>query len=71
VEEFFVEGSGGVRLHCVSPGRRPGKPLMLFLHGFPELWYSWRYQMAAFAEDYDGACAAHAGGGGGVVVVFL
>lgn len=31
----------GMKLHCVSPGgRRPGKPLMLFVHGFPELWYS-------------------------------
>ena len=21
--------------------------------GFPECWYSWRHQMAAFREDYD------------------
>lgn len=26
---------------------------MLFLHGFPECWYSWRHQMAAFGQDYD------------------
>ena len=26
-----------------SNGHR--KPLMLFVHGFPELWYSWRHQM--------------------------
>jgi pimeloyl-ACP methyl ester carboxylesterase len=25
-------------------------PLMLFAHGWPELWYSWRHQMAHFAE---------------------
>jgi pimeloyl-ACP methyl ester carboxylesterase len=41
--------SGGVRrLHLVIGGRSAGakkKPLMLFLHGFPELWYSWRHQM--------------------------
>lgn len=38
-EEFVTVN--GLRLHCVSPRRRnPGKPLMLFLHGFPELWYS-------------------------------
>lgn len=24
-------------------------PLMLFAHGWPELWYSWRHQMAHFA----------------------
>ncbi|KAF6258120.1 alpha/beta-hydrolase [Scenedesmus sp. NREL 46B-D3] len=37
----------GIKLHTVSPGRRRDKPLMLFVHGFPELWYSWRHQMAA------------------------
>lgn len=25
---------------------------MLFLHGFPEFWYSWRHQLAEFANDY-------------------
>ncbi|GBF91592.1 epoxide hydrolase [Raphidocelis subcapitata] len=52
--EEFVEVNG-VKLHCVSPGprRNRGKPLMLFLHGFPELWFSWRYQMQEFADDYD------------------
>jgi hypothetical protein len=40
LHEEYVEVNG-LRLHCVSPGRRNrGKPLMLFLHGFPELWYS-------------------------------
>eukprot|EP00877_Chromochloris_zofingiensis_P006577 jgi/Chrzof1/2172/Cz11g04270.t1 len=44
----------GIRLHCVSPGRRnPDKPLMLLVHGFPECWYSWRHQMKEFADDYD------------------
>eukprot|EP00877_Chromochloris_zofingiensis_P006578 jgi/Chrzof1/2173/Cz11g04280.t1 len=44
----------GIRLHCVSPGRRnPDKPLMLMVHGFPECWYSWRHQMKEFADDYD------------------
>ncbi|MGD1922552.1 MAG: alpha/beta fold hydrolase, partial [Pleurocapsa sp.] len=26
--------------------------LMLMLHGFPEFWYSWRHQIAEFAQDY-------------------
>lgn len=25
---------------------------MLFLHGFPEFWYSWRHQIGAFSRDY-------------------
>ena len=39
----------GVRLHYVSEGRGP---LMLFVHGFPEFWYEWRYQLQEFASDY-------------------
>lgn len=50
-EEYLTVN--GIKLHAVSPGRQPGKPLMLMLHGFPECWYSWRHQMAAFAKDYD------------------
>lgn len=25
-------------------------PVILFLHGFPELWYTWRHQMAALSS---------------------
>ncbi|XP_069680624.1 epoxide hydrolase 1-like [Periplaneta americana] len=41
----------GVKIHYVEKGDR-SKPLMLFLHGFPEFWYSWRYQMKEFSKDY-------------------
>lgn len=41
----------GIRLHCVTAGSKD-KPLMLFIHGFPELWYSWRHQLAEFQGDY-------------------
>lgn len=40
-----------VRLHYVASGDE-GKPLMLFLHGFPEFWYSWRHQIREFKKDY-------------------
>ena len=26
------------------------KPLILFLHGFPEFWYSWRHQIKYFQK---------------------
>ena len=39
---------GAIRLHCAVAGRA-GRPLMLFLHGFPEFWAAWRKPMAYFA----------------------
>jgi epoxide hydrolase 4 len=39
---------GGVKLHCGVAGDA-GRPLMLFLHGFPEFWAAWRKPMAYFA----------------------
>ncbi|MDH5404086.1 MAG: alpha/beta hydrolase, partial [Candidatus Heimdallarchaeota archaeon] len=27
------------------------KPIILFLHGFPEFWYSWRYQIDYFVQQ--------------------
>lgn len=35
-----------VRLHYVEAG---SGPLVILLHGFPEFWYSWRYQIPALA----------------------
>jgi pimeloyl-ACP methyl ester carboxylesterase len=43
---------GGVKLHCAIAGEMrggPDRPLMLFLHGFPEFWAAWRKPMAHFA----------------------
>ncbi|MDE2892990.1 MAG: alpha/beta hydrolase [Chloroflexota bacterium] len=39
--------TNGVRLHYVSQGEGP---LVLLLHGFPEHWYSWRFQIGPLAE---------------------
>lgn len=41
----------GVKLHYVEKGDS-SKPLMLFIHGFPEFWYSWRHQIKEFSKDY-------------------
>jgi len=36
----------GIRYHYAEAG---SGPLVLLLHGFPELWYSWRHQLVALA----------------------
>jgi len=42
-----------VRIHYASVGLpKKGKPMMLFIHGFPECWYSWRHQLEEFGNDY-------------------
>ncbi len=38
---------GDVRLHYVEAG---AGPLVVLLHGFPEFWYSWRYQIPALTS---------------------
>src|SRR5258706_1880596 len=48
IEHRLVE-TNGVRLHCAVDG---AGPLALFLHGFPESWYSWRHQLAALAPHF-------------------
>lgn len=40
-----------IKLHYVESGDS-SKPLMLFLHGYPEFWYSWRHQIVEFSKDY-------------------
>lgn len=42
----FVE-TNGIRMHVVEQGEGP--PVLL-LHGFPELWFSWRFQIPALAS---------------------
>ncbi|XP_077218517.1 epoxide hydrolase 1-like [Tasmannia lanceolata] len=36
----------GINMHVAEKGEGP---VVLFLHGFPELWYSWRHQIIALA----------------------
>jgi pimeloyl-ACP methyl ester carboxylesterase len=48
LEHHYVP-TNGLRLHVVQCGPEAG-PLVLLLHGFPEFWYAWRYQIEALAE---------------------
>ena len=43
--------SNGMRLHVASCGD-PGNKLILFVHGFPEFWYEWQYQLETFGSDH-------------------
>lgn len=38
-------------MHYVAKGD-PANPLMIFVHGCPEFWYSWRHQILEFSKDY-------------------
>jgi epoxide hydrolase 4 len=38
-----------VMIHAVAAGPLDG-PLVILLHGYPEFWYGWRYQIAPLAE---------------------
>ena len=46
----FIDGINGLKLHVLEAGfEEPGRPLILLLHGFPELAYSWRKVMLPLA----------------------
>ena len=44
-----IQLADGIGLSVTTAGDPEGQPVML-LHGFPELAYSWRHQIAAFAD---------------------
>ncbi|KAI3728103.1 hypothetical protein L6452_16732 [Arctium lappa] len=39
--------ANGLKIHIAEKGEGP---LVLFVHGFPELWYSWRHQILHLAD---------------------
>ena len=51
VRSRFVDGVNGLRIHLLEAGdASPQRPMLLLLHGFPELAYSWRAVMPALAD---------------------
>ncbi|PIN01178.1 Soluble epoxide hydrolase [Handroanthus impetiginosus] len=48
IEHKFAEVNG-LKLHLAEIGSE-SSPAVVFLHGFPEIWYSWRHQMIAVTE---------------------
>lgn len=60
----FKEGvvyANGIELHYVEHG---SGPLVLFCHGWPESWYSWRHQLQAVGDAGYRAVALHMRGYG-------
>ena len=50
VRSRLVADVNGLRMHILEAGHEPdGRPLVLLLHGFPELAWSWRKVMPALA----------------------
>jgi hypothetical protein len=41
----------GLKMHYVEKGDK-SKPLMIFVHGFPAFWFSWRHQLTYFYNDF-------------------
>ncbi len=39
--------ANGINIHIAEQGQGP---VVLLIHGFPELWYSWRHQLPALAD---------------------
>lgn len=45
--EHTTVTTNGINMHVASIGSGPA---VLFLHGFPELWYSWRHQLLSLSS---------------------
>uniref|UniRef100_A0A2P2K624 Epoxide hydrolase n=1 Tax=Rhizophora mucronata TaxID=61149 RepID=A0A2P2K624_RHIMU len=45
--EHMTVATNGINMHIASIGRGPA---ILFLHGFPDLWYTWRHQLLALSS---------------------
>ncbi|HCA35117.1 MAG TPA: alpha/beta hydrolase, partial [Gammaproteobacteria bacterium] len=48
VEHKYADNDG-VSIHYAKTG---SGPLMVFIHGFPDFWYTWHHQMEGLADRY-------------------
>lgn len=48
IQHHFIQANR-IRLHYVTQGEGD---LIILLHGFPEFWYSWRYQIPVLARNF-------------------
>ncbi|KAJ9171795.1 hypothetical protein P3X46_015109 [Hevea brasiliensis] len=45
--QHAIVPTNGIKMHIASIGTGP---VILFLHGFPELWYTWRHQLLSLSS---------------------
>lgn len=57
VQERFADNNG-VPIQYVVTGQGP---LVLFIHGYPDQWFTWRHQMVALADTYTVAAISQRG----------
>ncbi|MGO4329008.1 alpha/beta hydrolase [Cupriavidus sp. 2TAF22] len=51
VRACYSDNGNGLRMHWLEAGDpRPETPMIVLLHGFPELAFSWRHQLNALAQ---------------------
>jgi len=50
IEHGYAD-SKGVKIHFVALGSKEN-PLIVFIHGFPDFWYSWKDLMEDLSNDY-------------------
>jgi len=62
MSEFRTIHTGALNLRAAIEG---SGPLVIFVHGFPESWYSWRHQLGPVAAAGFTACAIDVRGYGG------
>jgi pimeloyl-ACP methyl ester carboxylesterase len=51
LQTLYFDTAKGIQLHAKACGPA-GAPVLLFVHGFPEFWATWRRQLEAFSTDY-------------------
>ncbi len=49
-QDHFAQ-NGAVKIHYVSAGS-PSKPLVVMIHGYPDIWYTWRHLMDELDGEY-------------------
>ncbi|OWY99469.1 Epoxide hydrolase [Phytophthora megakarya] len=47
----FVTTSDGIKIHYVDVGSTDNPPVVM-IHGWPDLWFGWRYQIQALSQKY-------------------